>query len=93
MITYKVYLNIYDFMGGNGCLEAIGLGAYHTGIEIGYFYITFSYDEYCYSVVSTDPEESGVIVIDSESAGYKFNRKVFIGETTIMSSRLDEIID
>ncbi len=37
MITYKVYLNIYDFMGGNGCLEAIGLGAYHTGIEIGYF--------------------------------------------------------
>jgi hypothetical protein len=32
MKTYKVYLNIYDFMGCNGCLEAIGLGAYHTGI-------------------------------------------------------------
>lgn len=36
MKTYKVYLNIYDFMGGNGCLEAIGLGAFHTGVEIGY---------------------------------------------------------
>lgn len=38
MKTYKIYLNIYDFMGANGCLEAIGLGAYHTGIEIGYFW-------------------------------------------------------
>ena len=38
MKTYKVYLNIYDFMGGNGCLEAIGVGAYHTGVEIGYFW-------------------------------------------------------
>lgn len=35
MKTYKVYLNIYDFMGGNRCLEALGVGAFHTGVEIG----------------------------------------------------------
>lgn len=38
MKTYKVYLNIYDFMGCNGCLEAVGLGAFHTGVEVGYFH-------------------------------------------------------
>ena len=36
MKTYKLYLNIYDFMAINRCLEAIGMGAFHTGIEIGY---------------------------------------------------------
>jgi hypothetical protein len=34
MRLIKVYLNVYDFMGGNGCLEAFGLGAYHSAIEI-----------------------------------------------------------
>jgi hypothetical protein len=38
MKTYKVYLNIYDFLSLNRCLEPIGLGAYHTGIEIGYLF-------------------------------------------------------
>ena len=36
MKTYKVYLNIYDYMRGNGCLESIGVGAFHTGVEIKY---------------------------------------------------------
>jgi hypothetical protein len=36
MITYKVFLNVYDFLSFNGCLGAFGLGAYHTGIQIGY---------------------------------------------------------
>ena len=36
MKTYKVYLNIYDFMSCNGCLETIGVGAFHTGVEVGY---------------------------------------------------------
>ena len=33
---YPVYLNIYDFTTCNGCLEPLGLGAYHTGLEIQY---------------------------------------------------------
>lgn len=36
MRLIKVYLNVYDFMCGNGCLEAIGMGAYHSAIEIEY---------------------------------------------------------
>jgi len=35
MQTYQVYLNIYVFIAGNCCLEVIGVGAYHTGVEIG----------------------------------------------------------
>jgi hypothetical protein len=36
MRLLKVYLNVYDFLSINGCLAAIGLGGYHTGIEIKY---------------------------------------------------------
>ena len=36
MKTFKIYLNIYDFLTFNKCLEGIGLGAFHTGVEIGY---------------------------------------------------------
>lgn len=36
MRSYKVYLNIYDFMSYNSCLEALAVGAYHTGVEIEY---------------------------------------------------------
>ena len=35
MQSYKVYLNVYDFMRVGRCLEAIGMGAYHTGVEVG----------------------------------------------------------
>ena len=93
MKTHKIYLNVYNFMSGNTCLEAIGLGAYHTGIEIEYLLPPLSTTEYCYSVVSTDPNETGVIEIDPESAGYIFSRKIFIGEATLMNYRLEQIIE
>ena len=36
MRVYKVYLNVYNFTSCNCCLGPIGLGGYHTGIEIKY---------------------------------------------------------
>jgi len=36
MRLIKVYLNVYDFLSINGCLAAVGLGGYHTAIEIKY---------------------------------------------------------
>ncbi len=64
MKTVKVYLNVYDFTDCNSCLSLIGLGAYHTGIEIEYTLFLLSNDEYCYCVISTDPKESGVLTIE-----------------------------
>jgi hypothetical protein len=34
MKTFKVYLNVYDFTSCNSCLSCLGVGGYHTGIEI-----------------------------------------------------------
>ena len=42
---------------------------------------TVSNKEYCYCVISTDSNESGLIVIEPESADYQFNRKIYLGET------------
>lgn len=36
MKTYKVYLNIYDFTTANNYISCLGLGGYHTGVEIKY---------------------------------------------------------
>jgi hypothetical protein len=36
MKSFKVYLNVYDFTSCNCCLSCLGLGGYHTGIEIEY---------------------------------------------------------
>jgi hypothetical protein len=37
MKSIKVYLNIYDFTPANNYLNHLGIGAYHTGVEIKYF--------------------------------------------------------
>ena len=34
--TLKVYLNVYDFTPANNYLSGIGLGGYHTGVQIKY---------------------------------------------------------
>ena len=34
MRTYKIYLNVYDFTSANKYVSCIGLGGYHTGVEI-----------------------------------------------------------
>lgn len=39
MKSYKVYLNVYDFTSCNSCLSIVGLGGYHTGIEIEYLLV------------------------------------------------------
>lgn len=36
MRTYKVYLNVYDFTPANKYVSCVGLGGYHTGVEIKY---------------------------------------------------------
>lgn len=36
MKSLKLYLNVYNFTSANGCLDVIGMGGYHTGIEIKY---------------------------------------------------------
>ena len=40
--TNKVYLNVYDLASVNDCLHPIGLGMYHTGIEVLGFEYTFA---------------------------------------------------
>ena len=51
-----------------------------------------SNEEYCYCVVSTDPKETGVIVIAPESADFSFHRKLYLGETSMMNYRFRQVV-
>ena len=74
MKTLKVYLNVYDFTPVNGirCVSYRCLNQVYENLK-------YSNKEYCFAVISTDSNESGVIVIDPESAEYTFNRKIYLG--------------
>jgi len=41
----KIYLNVYDLTQINYYLHSFGIGAYHTGVQIGYQEYSFGYHE------------------------------------------------
>lgn len=44
--------------------------------------------EFCYSVLDSNPETSGVTMIEPESAPHSFNHKLYIGEANITLTEL-----
>jgi len=87
--TYEVYVNIYDFTSANKVLDCLGLGAYHTGVELKYHTCYCSNIEYCYAVVSEDPNETGILLIEPETAGYTFKQKQYMGVAQLSSEELE----
>jgi len=42
-------------------------------------------------VVSVNPKETGVLVIEPQTAGFVFNRKIYLGEVEMMNYRFKQI--
>lgn len=40
--AFEVYLNVYDFTSANCVLQCLGIGAYHTGVELKYIDVNSS---------------------------------------------------
>lgn len=80
----KVFLNIYDLTGYNGCLKWLCLGAFHTAVEIGEnLGIEYSFGMY-----------DGVF--DDEPGGddyYQiFREKVFLGESGMEYNEIMDVL-
>ncbi|GAM21483.1 hypothetical protein SAMD00019534_046580 [Acytostelium subglobosum LB1] len=80
-----VYLNIYDLHDVNNYLYNIGLGAYHSGVEVNGSEYSFGGHEYDFS---------GVFEIEPRTAtGARFRERVQVGETNKTRSQVQSVID
>ncbi|OMJ94384.1 hypothetical protein SteCoe_2430 [Stentor coeruleus] len=80
----KVYLNVYDITKYNRYIHILGLGAYHTGIEV-------NNTEYAYGYNFTD--ETGVFrTVPGIHHSLSLCERIYMGETTKTPDEIFDII-
>ena len=79
-----VYLNVYDITSMNVVIGSMGMGAYHTGVEV--------YGrEYCFGRAPTDC--SGVYYISPKSCGeHVFRESILLGRTSLGFDEVESLI-
>ncbi|EGC29765.1 hypothetical protein DICPUDRAFT_10564, partial [Dictyostelium purpureum] len=85
-----VYLNVYDLHQINGFGYYVGLGAFHTGVEVN----TENGEdiEYCFGGHSFS--FSGMFEIKPKTAtGVKFRESIYMGEFKMTSKDFQELVD
>lgn len=76
----KVWLNVYDLNGANETLSNIGLGAYHSGVEV-------------HGVEWTFASGSGIFSHAPKGAqGAVFRERILLGETAATSREIEGIV-
>jgi len=84
--TVPVYVNVYDLSPSNQYVHFLGMGAYHSGIEVYGREWSFGGSD---SVSST-----GVFDIDPGTApGCQFNSKIHVGDITFSEREVMSILD
>ena len=80
-----VYLNVYNVTGLNKGLEWVGLGLYHTSLQI--FDLEFSFGGH-------EEECSGIVVVDvGNQAGLELKESLAIGVTHMGYDEIDEVVE
>lgn len=69
-----IYLNVYSISPINYFFQILGLGIFHSGVEVL---------EREYSFGSTDRDYSGVIAIRPGSLGFALKEKIYLGNTLL----------
>ncbi|KAK8789319.1 hypothetical protein WA588_001204, partial [Blastocystis sp. NMH] len=76
-----VYVNVYDLVDWNSYLYNIGLGLFHSGVEINGAEYSFG-------------EETGITKgIPKEVMGASFRESIFMGKTFLTDDEIDRRID
>ncbi|XXG64616.1 hypothetical protein AAC387_Pa05g2520 [Persea americana] len=71
--TVPVYLNVYDISSINGCTSVIGLGMYHSGIQV---------HDVEYAFGAHESESSGIFECEPRKCpGFTFKKSILIGWT------------
>lgn len=76
----KVYANVYDLNPQNEYLYHVGLGAYHTGLEV-------------HGVEWTFASGSGIFSHAPKAAsGARFRERIYIGDTAKSSREIESLV-
>lgn len=85
-----VFLNVYNMMGLNHYLSYIGLGAFHTGVQVHGVEYAYGGHQYSYTgVYSMAPKDEDSV---STHGGVKFKESIHIGFTTMSERQVNELI-
>eukprot|EP01012_Entosiphon_sulcatum_P040278 TRINITY_DN53930_c0_g1_i1.p1 TRINITY_DN53930_c0_g1~~TRINITY_DN53930_c0_g1_i1.p1 ORF type:complete len:245 (+),score=37.40 TRINITY_DN53930_c0_g1_i1:22-735(+) len=76
-----VYLNVYD-LGGSKKMDTIGIGIYHTGIEV--YGVEFAFG----GGQQYDPDVTGVFALHPHTACPGFRMSIALGQTTVTQQQL-----
>ncbi|XP_042442186.1 deSI-like protein At4g17486 isoform X2 [Zingiber officinale] len=80
-----VYLNVYDLTPINGYMYWLGLGIYHTGVEV--HGIEYAYGAHDYST-------SGVFEVEPHQCpGFRFRKSIFMGTTQLNPRQIREFVE
>ncbi|VDP05538.1 unnamed protein product [Soboliphyme baturini] len=88
MARYPVYLNVYDMYWVNDYLSNLGIGVYHTGVEVhdweyGYGGHPLSFSG-VFQIVPKDGEELG--------ENYRFKQSILLGYTELSAEDVSIIV-
>lgn len=80
-----VYLNVYDLTPMNGYVYWVGLGIFHSGVEVHGVEYAFGAHDY---------SSSGVFEVEPRQCpGFKFRKSIFIGVTKLDPCQVREFIE
>lgn len=84
-VETEIYLNVYDLnpQMNKACFN-VGLGFYHTGLEIGSREFTFGYH---------DGPSTGVMEVAPKVNHPNFRESILMGKTTASYKKIESIID
>ncbi|KYQ99901.1 hypothetical protein DLAC_03866 [Tieghemostelium lacteum] len=81
----NVYINVYDLHPINNYTYLIGLGAYHSGVEVYGTEYSFGGHEFSFS---------GVFEIEPKTVtGANLRESILIGETTLTNKQVQNLVD
>lgn len=83
-MAISIYLNIYDLTSINNFLDCIGIGAYHSAIQIFDTEFSFGAHPYNYTgVIENNPHSNKLI---------RFRKTIFIGNTNLKLNEINKVL-
>lgn len=72
----SIYLNVYDITCLNTIFGCLGLGVYHTGLEVGGIEYRFGAHKHYDTGVCTNKPKDGMGI-------YNFHKSIYLGECSL----------
>ncbi|KAK7260930.1 hypothetical protein RIF29_27231 [Crotalaria pallida] len=83
--SYPVYLNVYDLTSINGYAYWLGLGVYHSGVQV--HDVEFAYGAH-------ERDTTGIFLVEPRTCpGFTFRKSILIGSTNLNPKNVQAIME